>query len=284
LRQRYDKSSKWLVENYGDALLYLGGVRGVRRWHAHQPEVVQPSQLPDGLLEVFFQGQRKPDYFLVEIATYYEKRLQEQVLRDAQLVWMARKRLPEVLALVLCRRGSTDIPDSVQVQSRLGWTAASLRWKVVPLWTVPAAELLAVQDVGLIPWVPLTEFTGPPEPVLEQCRQRIEQQAPRDRQANLLAVTAVLAQLRFPALEVLALLGGEQAMIESPLLKHFEKRFRMEGMREAIESVLAGRFGPVPEELAAKLRNIKSARKLKALATQAALCADLNAFQAALRS
>jgi hypothetical protein len=284
MRQRYDKSSKWLLEHYGDAMLHLGGVRGVRRWHAHQPEVVHPSQLPDGLLEVFFQGQRKPDYFLVEIATYYEKRLQEQVLRDAQLVWMARKALPEVLALVLCRRGSADIPDTVQVQSRLGWTSASLRWKVVPLWTVPAADLLAAQDVGLIPWVPLAEFSGPPEPILEQCRQRIEQQAPHDRQANLLAVTAILTQLRFPGLELLTLLGGEQAMIESPLLKHFEKRFRTDGARELLLNVLAARFGPVPEELAAKLRTIKSERKLTALGKQAVLCADLDAFQEAMRS
>jgi hypothetical protein len=283
MSQRYDKSSKWLLEHYGDAMLHLGGVRGMRRWKALQPEVVHPSQLPDGLLEVFFQGQRKPDYFLVEIATYYEKRLQEQVLRDAQLVWMARKALPEVLALVLCRRGSADIPDTVQVQSRLGWTSAALRWKVVPLWTVPAADLLAAQDVGLIPWVPLAEFTGPPEPVLEQCRQRIEQQAPHDRQANLLAVTAVLAQLRFPNPEVLTLLlGGRQAMIESPLLKEVEKRGRMDGFRRAIEKLLALRFGSVPEELSAKLHSIRSERKLEALVGQAGLCAGLDEFQSAL--
>jgi hypothetical protein len=186
--------------------------------------VVQPRQLPDGLLEVHFQGQKKPDYFLVEIATYYEKRLLDQVVRDAQLVWMARKVLPEVLALILCQRGSTEIPDTVQVQSRLGWTAASLRWKVVPLWSVPTADLLAAQNVGLIPWVPLTQFEGPPEPILQQCRQRIEQQAPRDRQANLLAITQVLLQLRFPDPELLSILGGESAMIESPLLKEFEKK------------------------------------------------------------
>jgi hypothetical protein len=282
MRQRYDKSSKWLLEHYGDALLYLGGVRGVRRWHAHQPEVVQPSQLPDGLLEVFFHGQRKPDYFLVEIATSYEARLQEQVLRDAQLVWMARKALPEVLALVLCRRGRAEIPDSVQVRSRLGWTAASLRWKVVPLWTVPAADLLAAQEVGLIPWVPLTQFSGPPEPILEQCRQRIERQAPRDRQASLLAVTAVLMQLRFPDPDLLTFLGGKQTMIESPLIKEVEKRARLQNTRENILQFLAGRFGPVPEELVAKLGSIKSERKLRALVIEAGRCRDLSAFQAAM--
>jgi hypothetical protein len=284
MHQPFDKSSKWMVENYGDAVLYLGGARGVRRWHACQAEVVQPSQLPDGLLEVFFAGQRKPDYFLIEIATSYESRVLEQVQRDAQLVWMSHKVLPEVLVLVLRQRGDEDIPDRVEVRSRMGWTEASLRWKVVPLWTVPAADLLAAGEVGLIPWVPLAQFEGPPGPILEQCRQRIERQAPRDRQANLLAVTAVLAQLRFPGAELLAFLGGRQAMSESPLLKEVETRGRVEEARAIILQILAARFGPVPEEVSARLGSIRSQRKLRALATQAALCADLNAFRAAMRS
>jgi hypothetical protein len=73
-------------------------------------------------------------------------------------------------------------------------------------------------------------------------------------------------------------------MIESPLLKEVEKRGRMEGMCNALLKILAARFGPLPEELSAKLRSIKSERKLEALATQAGVCADLNAFQAAMRS
>jgi hypothetical protein len=30
----------------------------------------------------------------------------------------------------------------------------------------------------MIPWVPLAKFDGPPELIVEQCRERIEQQAP----------------------------------------------------------------------------------------------------------
>ena len=44
-------------------------------------------------------------------------------------------------------------------------------WKVVELWNVPAEGLLLAGDVGLIPWVPLAKFDGPPEPVFRQCRR-----------------------------------------------------------------------------------------------------------------
>jgi hypothetical protein len=32
-------------------------------------------------------------------------------------------------------------------------------------------------DVGLIPWVPLTDFTDPPEATLRRCREVIEERA-----------------------------------------------------------------------------------------------------------
>jgi hypothetical protein len=74
----YDRSSKWILQHYGDAVLALGGVRKIRSWRALQAEVVQPRQLPDGFLEVFLEGQEEPDLHVVEIATYPEKRLVEQ--------------------------------------------------------------------------------------------------------------------------------------------------------------------------------------------------------------
>ena len=71
---QYDKNTKWLIRKHGDSVLYLGGIRQVRRWRALQTELVQPNKLPDGLLEVYFQGRSGPDYFLLEVATYPEKR------------------------------------------------------------------------------------------------------------------------------------------------------------------------------------------------------------------
>ena len=48
----YDRSSKWLIQHYGDSLLKLAGVERIASWRPLQAEVVQPAQLPDGLIEV----------------------------------------------------------------------------------------------------------------------------------------------------------------------------------------------------------------------------------------
>jgi hypothetical protein len=72
-RQELDKSSKYLIQQQGKGVLFLGGARGVRLCRALQSELVQPRRLPDGLLEVFFHGRKEPDRFLIEIATYPEK-------------------------------------------------------------------------------------------------------------------------------------------------------------------------------------------------------------------
>jgi len=66
---------KWLIQHYGDALLRLAGVRDVVSWRPLQAELVQPAQLPDGLLEVHLLGEPEPDLFVIEIATYPEDRL-----------------------------------------------------------------------------------------------------------------------------------------------------------------------------------------------------------------
>ena len=50
--QPYDKSSKWLIQHHGDSILRLAGIEKIAAWRPAQAEVVQPSQLPDGLLEV----------------------------------------------------------------------------------------------------------------------------------------------------------------------------------------------------------------------------------------
>jgi len=68
-----------------------------------------------------------------------------------------------------------------------------VNWQVVELWTIPAEELLQAGDVGLIPWVPLTDFADPPERMLQRCREAIEERAPPGEKANLLAVTQVFS-------------------------------------------------------------------------------------------
>jgi hypothetical protein len=279
MRDDKDRSSKWLIDHHGDSILRLSGVEGFRGWRPVPADVVQPRQLPDGLLEVTFPDQEVPDAFVVEIATYPERRVEEQAVRDAMLVFLDRRVLPEVITLVLHPRGSFRVTGTQELVSRRRLTRGTWSWLVVELWTLPADRLLAANDVGLVPWLPLTRFEGPPEVLVRQCRERIEQQGRPEEQVNLLAVTQVMTRLRYNDPGLLSILGGGRVMIESPLIQElFADRDRNK-LQSYILKVLEGRFGPVASDLAAQIRAVSDVQKLEDLLTQAALCTGLESFR-----
>lgn len=175
MREDKDNSAKWLIEHHGDAILRMGGIRGFSSWRAAQSERAHPKQLPDGLLEVFFPAQPAPDLFIIEVATYPERRAEEQAIRDAALVWLDRGVLPEIVTLVLHPKGQLRVSGQWQLASRHGLTRLTGSWTVLEMRTLSAEDLLATNDVGIIPWVPLARSTLPPEELLHQCRDRIEQ-------------------------------------------------------------------------------------------------------------
>jgi hypothetical protein len=279
-RHEFDKGSKYLVQQQGQGVLWLGGARDVRLCRALQAELVQPRRLPDGLLEVFFRGRDKPDRFLIEVATYPEKRVLQQALDDLTLAAAHFREPPELLVVVLRPKGRFRVPRRHERRSRLGWSALAGEWNVVELWEREADELLAAGDVGVVPWVPLTRFDGPPEDLLTRCRERIEQQAHPDDRANLLAVSQVMAGLRFPQEELLALLGGTQVMNESPVIT----KLLAKKMQEAIVRFLTGRFGKVPADVTKHLSAIVNEKKLDRLITHAAVCPSIEAFRDQLLS
>lgn len=280
MRAPYDRGSKWLIEHHGDALLRLGGVAGIASWKPLQAELVQPRQLPDGLLEVTVTGQAEPLLFLVEVGTYPERRLLEQVVRNQVLVFLDRRELPEVLTVILQPKGQYRLASPHELASRLGWSRLQFSWRVVELWTLAAADLLTANDVGLIPWVPLTQFEEPPEVMLRQCRQRIDEQAAPAEHANLLAVTQVLTRLRYNEAGLLAILGGKKIMIESPLIQELVA----ERTHKDILLVLTARFGLLPQEIVASLQAVQEEKKLEELVDWAARCADMEAFRSRLIS
>jgi hypothetical protein len=195
-QQKYDPSSKWMVEEQGRSILWLGGERNVVSCKARQAEVVQPRKLPDGLLEATFPGSAKLRLVLVELATYPEKRVVKQIQDDIRLVRQARGVLPEAIVLCLSQRGTYRVPPRAESASALGWTTEALSWKVIELWTLPAEPLLTGPDVALALWALLAHFEGPPEVLLRRCRDRIDQDGGRQRD-NLLAVATVFAQLHY---------------------------------------------------------------------------------------
>jgi hypothetical protein len=78
--QDYDRTSKWLIQHHGDSILRIAGVRDLVSWRPLQAELVQPRQLPDGLIEARHAGQAEPRLYVLEPATYPDERLLEQVL------------------------------------------------------------------------------------------------------------------------------------------------------------------------------------------------------------
>ena len=155
----YDKSSKWLIQHHGDSILRLAGVRDIAEWRPLQAEIVQPRRLPDGLIEVRRQGQSRDRPRSCSRWRLTPRRgLPSRLSRDMALVFLDRGILPEMLVLVLHPKGNQQVAGSAHLQSACGWTRLQSAWKVVELWTVPAEDLLAAGDVGMIPWVPLGDI------------------------------------------------------------------------------------------------------------------------------
>lgn len=280
--QVFDKSSKWLLEHHGSSVLRLAGMREVTSCRSLQADVVQPRHLPDGLLEVRLRGRNRPQLILVEVATYPEPRVVRQAADDAMLVYQTRGTVPEVLTLILRERGSYQVPSEFEARSELGWTSLHCSWKVVELWQVPAEELLAAADVGILPWVPLTRFEGPPRDILQRCRDRIDRETAHEERRSLLAVSQVLTRLRFPDPQLLGLFGGRQTMIDSPLIRELVAETTQQALHEAILRFLEGRFGVVSDALAARIKSVRRKKELDALILFAAQSRDLGTFEARL--
>jgi hypothetical protein len=277
--QEYDKSSKWLIEHHGDSILRLGGVRDIRWWRAVQAELIQSRRLPDGLIEARLRGRARPTRFLVEISTYPYRRLSKQTIDGTLLAHLDRGELPEVLTVVLHPGGRRRVVGTADLASPLGWTQLRLGWKVVEMWTIPAAELLAADDVGLIPWVMLAKIDGPPEPVFRECRARIDRDASGVDHENLLAVTQFLARLNYNDPRLFQVPGGRKAMIESPVLKELMAENTLKTRRADILKFLRARFGPEARRLRRALNAIEDDKQLEQLIDQAGRCPDLESFK-----
>ena len=162
-RDRKDRCGTWIIDSHGDSLLRLAKVTGFTSWRPAPTVLSFPKRIPDGLLDVTFPDRTGPDPFLIEIESYPEKDTVAQLRDDAAMVLLTRGVLPNILLVVLFPKGNLSIDPEQVVQSSHGLSELRLKVTVVNMWTIPAEELLAANDVGLIPFVPLTRYTGPPE-------------------------------------------------------------------------------------------------------------------------
>jgi hypothetical protein len=279
-----DKCSKWQIRHHADSILRMGGVQDIESWRAVQTELVMARRIPDGLIEVYHRGESVPDFYLIEAATYPETRVAGQILDDTAAFRLVHRTLPEVVVLYLRPGGQIEAAGSAEIRSPRGLTSWDVSWRAIRLWEVPAADLLAANDVGLIPWVPLAKIDGPPEPVLRECRDRILRQAPEDEREPMLVVAHFLAGLKYNDPGLFEVLGGRQIMIEnkSPFVQEMYAVYTRKGKLDMIVDLLADRFGPEASELRADLDLVEDGARLKELNKLAITCADLDTFKAAL--
>lgn len=174
---RCDASSKWLIEHLGEAIPRLCGLTGVRSCKAVHSERVRLGQLPNGPIEAVLEGDPESRLFLVEMAAFPEPRVVQQHARGATPGYVDRGIVPEVVAVVLHRRGRRPVPPQWSKSSRFQSTEIAIRWRIVELWKLSAEKLLAREDPGLVPWSVPCSFDGSPEPLFRRCREIIDRRA-----------------------------------------------------------------------------------------------------------
>jgi hypothetical protein len=282
MRFQCDKGGKWLIEHHADAILKLAGVGPVTSWTPLPGELVQSRQLPDGLIKAQIAGQADPVLCLIEINTYPYSRIVAELLDDVVLTYLNRRVVPEVIALTLCEKGNVRIDPDLRLMSPLGHTRLEASWRVVNLWELNATDFLPLTDPGLAPWIPLTKFDGPPERILQQCKDVIEAKTTDGEQKNLLAVTEILAGLRFDEKMLEAMFRGAKTMIESPILQKWLHEGEVKTRQTILLETVEDRFGPIPADISASVRVVQDEARLKLLNRAANTCDSLDAFRLAL--
>lgn len=282
MRNRYDASSKWLIETFAAELLQLAGVGPVAGVKPLPGEVVQSRQLPDGLVEVTFPNRAEPVLHLIEVNTYSYAATAGALLDDVLLTYLNRRVVPEVVAITLHDRGHVRVAPDVRVNSPSGGTRLEAGWRVVNVWELNAADFLPLTDPGLAPWVTLMNIDGPPEPVLQQCKDVIVTVPEAGRRENLLGVTQILAGLRWDKQLLKAIFAKEGKMIESPVLEQWFRERDVATRQKITLEILDARFGPVPADVSAAVRVQADEDRLKELSRLASTCASLADFRGTL--
>lgn len=244
---------------------------------------MQSRQLSDGLVEATLADRADPVLHLIEVNTYPYSRVPAELLDDVLLTYLDRRVVPEVIALTLCKKGNVQIEPGLRVSSPLEHTRLEAKWRVVNLWDLNANDFLPLTDPGMAPWVPPMKIDGPPEPVLQQCKDAIEQVRSAGQKNNLFGVTQILAGLKFDEKMLDALFHVEGKMIESPVLEKWFRQRDVATRQTVILEALEARFGsPVPADVSAAVRVIQDEPRLKDLLPAAYSAASLNDFRSRL--
>jgi hypothetical protein len=273
--RRKDSCSQWLIGKQAGSILRLGGVTGFTGWTLDETQLVAPSRVPDGLVKVTFTDRPEPVPYLLEIESYSNTDADRQVFEDLLLARLDRGVIPEAICVVLCPKGKVRVRGEFTGTSTQGTSSITARWRVIELWTLRADELLAQNDIGLIPWVPLTQIEGPAEPVLQECRERIERDAPANQRKSFCAITEILGRMIHPRGLLESIFLGGPIMIDSPAFADAEARCA----HRNIIMLLNKRLGTVPVDLQTSIRKIYNLDSLDTLVLESTDCTDFDSYR-----
>jgi hypothetical protein len=199
-------------------------------------------------------------------------------------------------------RPKGQVNGFAKAASASGQTQIAASWPFVELWKLSAQEMIALREPGLVPWITLMASSEPPEKLLKECRQVVDERAKQAEIDNILAVSQVFASLRYNEQWLFNFFGGKEAMIESPYLNSIveeQLNIRIEKitaqitqqvtqqvtqrmlhqMRIDVLRILKGRFGAALDDVRASLDAVTDQAELDALADYAVSCPDLDAFR-----
>ena len=170
---------------------------------------------------------------------------------DVMLIFQARSIVPEVVLIVLRPKGQVQV-----LGAGARWPApAAERGSAGTLAGRGVVEVAGRGDAGLrepgvIPWIPLMESTGRRRNCSRNAGRSSMKNAKPEELANILAVSQVLASLRYNERWLFDFFGGKEAMIESPVFerdfstRQFSQKLPRSASRVAKESQDSPRKSP----------------------------------------
>ena len=270
-----DKSERWLLQHQAGSILRLAGISGFTTWTVEESSLIAPRRLPDGLVNVNFPDREKPVPVLIEIESYANKDAERQMFEDLLLARLELGVIPEGICVVLQPKGRVRVREKMVATSTLGTSEVLATWKVVEVWNLKAEDLLAQNDLGLLPLVPLAKITGPAEPILQECRERIDLLAPQQRAEAYRVVTQLLASMVHPTALLKRIFLGGKPMIETPILFELEAEYT----QRTILRFLRSRFSRIPKDVRAEMLKVYNLKSLDTLTDYGATCKTLSDFR-----
>jgi predicted transposase YdaD len=203
----------------------------------------------------------------LELQSSYEADLAERLHLYGVLL-RHRHRLPVRSVVLLLRREANAAALTGELRLQFPDEAApydSFRYRVVRLWELSAASLLA-GDLGIMPLAPLTDEATPSLPaVIRRLDERAHAEAPAEVANKLLAAAYVLMGLRYTPELIQQVFQGITTMEESTTYQYIISQGAIREVRRLLLRLGRRRFGPPDTQTVAAIEAIADLDSLERL-------------------